>query len=316
MRKSTRKKKTSDSEESKQEKKFWRAAVGTSVLSTAIAALFYRQGRGIGGKRKGFWGGTFVGTRKKFYALMAVLLACILITGVIAGIRLKQYFSEKDSELVIDLLANPGVEMDDGREVISADMDIQLFKVFYNGEGNAVTVASKNGDKVIAPGTGGVFTFRLKNTGNVDLYYALSLDPMISDNRLELPIQLRLKGAGGEYLIGGEDYWESAAAWGEAADTGSIRQGSNSAYTLEWRWPYEGGSDAADTYIGNHVLDQNFTYTLVIHTLAMLPSGEGGGFYARFERIFPFLLIILLILLFAAVLILGKYRRAEKRNRE
>ncbi len=295
---------------------FWKAAVGTGVLTAAVAALLYGR-RGAEGGGSGAGRSAAGGTGKKFAALLCVLLICIVITGVVFGIRLSRYFTEWDSDVSIDLTANPGMVMDDGSTVISDDTQIDLFRVTYTGEGNRITVAGRDGDRVIAPGTDGEFVFRLKNTGDAELLYSVALHAYISVDSVELPVEVCLKGADGQPLVGGADGWADAAALDGVADQGSIEAHGNIAYTLGWRWPFEGGSDALDTALGNLADGQDVTLSLTVHTLAMLPAGEApGGFAAALNRILPWLLGVLLALLILGVVILARYRRAERRNRE
>ena len=309
---------------------FWKAAVGTGVLTAALAALLYgRRGgasaeapkaaqaaQGAQAAQAAPGAGRWLLDRRKFAALVCILLACILLTGVILGVRISKYYSDWDADLTVDLLGNPGVVLEDGSTVISEDAKIDLFSVRYSGaDGKTVTVAGADGEEVIAPGTSGEFTFRLRNTGDVDLYYSIGLHTYISDRDVSLPLRLSLKGSDGSYLIGDlPDGWTNAMDLESVADQGDIDAFSNRTYTLRWEWPFA-GDDALDTALGNMAVGDEVTFTVALHTLVTLPAAtDQGGAQGLWNRLFPWLLALLMLLLIVGMAVLTHYHGKKSRS--
>ena len=319
----------SDPKKSKQkdDSGFWKAAVGTGVLTAALAALLYGRRGGASaeapkaaqaaqGAQAAPGAGRWLLDRRKFAALVCILLACILLTGVILGVRISKYYSDWDADLSVDLLVNPGVVLEDGSTVISEDAKIDLFSVRYSGaDGKTVTVAGADGEEVIAPGTSGEFTFRLRNTGDVDLYYSIGLHTYISDRDVSLPLRLSLKGSDGSYLIGDlPDGWTDAMDLESVADQGDIDAFSNRTYTLRWEWPFA-GDDALDTALGNMAVGDEVTFTVALHTLVTLPAAtDQGGAQGLWNRLFPWLLALLMLLLIVGMAVLTHYHGKKSRS--
>lgn len=112
----------------------------------------------------------------------------------------------------------------------------------------------KNGG-LIYPGASASYEFYLKNTMKTAVHYQLTISEA-SHEAGAVPLEYRLKDKSG-YVAGTDQNWLTAdeleAVWVNLKERGSIH------YTLEWRWPYERGTDAdevaandqADTDLGN-----------------------------------------------------------------
>ena len=72
----------------------------------------------------------------------------------------------------------------------------------------------------------------------------------------EYPVNMlyRLK-RGGSYVVGDESTWVSANDLTVSALKILASDGIDT-YTLDWKWPYEGGKDAADTTAGQNMTSE------------------------------------------------------------
>lgn len=115
----------------------------------------------------------------------------------------------------------------------------------------------------IAPGSSGYYLFRLENTRKYALAITLSLSE--EPNSPFIPLQFTLRpqdrqdtGVSGILLEGGTLTLESV-----------LEGGGDTVYQLDWKWPFDGGADQADTAAG--VQGGLYTLKLSIH------AEEGGG---------------------------------------
>ena len=263
-----------------------------------------------------------ISAKKTFIVLLCILICCVILTACLLASRLERYFYSRSSDMEIDLLGTePGYAMDDGsgKEVFSAESDLTLFHVSYANDKGELTAFSSAGDRIVAPGTDGQYTIRLKNTGDVQLYFTLTLDGFFSTNKEHrIPICVRLKGIDGDYLIGSETEWTPIDKLRNISDTGSLDPKATHLYTLEWKWPYESGMDDLDTMLGSGVILDNPTadvnFTMAARTTAMAPANTRPVFTIISEYVFPVLLVILMVLLIWAIVMLIRYRTNEKKR--
>ena len=153
--------------------------------------------------------------------------------------------------------------------------DVDLFKSSYlDPDGKLITVESKDGSKVIAPGTGNDYHFFLKNTGNVSLDYTLSLKGIFELSNRNLPFEVRLK-KDNEWVVGTDDTWSTVDKLNEVVEKDTLPVGKYVGYTLKWQWPYESGeddilflNDINDTAIGDASAEMDVNFRLIINVVA------------------------------------------------
>jgi hypothetical protein len=316
--------KNTDNNRSKQaENQIWKGATVGAILAGSTAAALTNDGKRQNGRFR-----SFLASRKWFVCAVVFLVVCVLATSFLLVGQFDQYLYRKEHDIEIDLLSEPGFEMDDGsgNMVFSTTSVDSLFQASYTGgEDSNVTVLSSKGDDVIAPGTQGEYTFRLKNTEDVELYYSFVIDGLLSVENSEhlIPVQVRLKGAEGDYLIGSDDAWEDIVNLHDISDAGTLKGNSSRYYTLEWQWPFERGNDVFDTMLGNGELTldgspdatfgQEINFSLQIETFSMLPVEDRTPFTIFFDRALPVLLIVSLCLLLFTLVAVIKYRTTDKR---
>ena len=170
-------------------------------------------------------------------------------------------------EEVVNVQLDPEITVHDDVRTWETETKVDIFKIVYEN-GEAVVTVDGMGDKVIAPGTGNEYTFYLKNTGNVMLDYKLEIEAFFTPDTQPIPVEARLKGYDGTYLLGAEDSWADVLELNQVKDKASISVNRYAYYTLEWQWPYESGDDAYDTLLGNLAVDEDLTLTIVIKTVA------------------------------------------------
>lgn len=302
----------------------WKGATAGAILvGSALAAFSIRGSRFKANLKK------FLSAKRWFIATLCILLVCVLATSLLLAGQLGNYLYYRNYDMDVDLLQENGFTADDGEgnQLFSTKSEAQLFHASYSSaDGEGYSVVSATGDSVIAPGTSGEYTVRLRNTEDVAVYYSVVLGGYLSekDSGLPIPILVRMKGASGNYLVGGEDTWVPIEALKDVTDAGSLKANQSRLYTLEWKWPFESGDDAYDTLLGNggHTTDGalletgTVDFVLELETMSMLPVDQRSPLQATFDRLFPVLLLISLILLITAVVTVIRYRRADKRAHE
>ena len=211
-------------------------------------------------------------------------------------------------------LAAPGFQAYDENTVWSGETDVEIFSIKYDNESGETTVRSKDGTKVLAPGTGSTYEFALENTGNVALDYTLEMEAWFSDAEYPIPVVASVVGHEGEYLLGSEEEMVDVLRLEEVQQSGTIAAGNIMPYALNWEWPFE-LDDAYDTMLGNMAVEEDLTLTVVIRTTASHsddPDDPGGippqtGDTAHIE-----LYAIMMVVSMAGILALLLLRDKEK----
>ena len=182
--------------------------------------------------------------------------------------------------------SNTGFQVKDKDKVWSTSTDVEIFSIKYDNNGDAhFTTVSGNGDKVIAPGTGGEYAFSLQNTGDKSLDYTLTVEAYFKGTDQVIPVVARMINDSG-YVIGGENSWPEVMKLNDVSEQGVIAAGKVRDYTIQWQWPFERGSgkeleanDAFDTCLGNTAVVKDQELHVIIKTTATLddnPNRPGG----------------------------------------
>lgn len=170
--------------------------------------------------------------------------------------------------------SNADFELSDENTLWEGQTQIEIFRVSYeNGEGQ-VTVNSNSGDKLLAPGTENTYSFTLKNMGEADLDYRLTMQAFFSDGETVIPVKARLINYMDRYLLGSEAEYADVLELNTVDVSDSLSAGYIAPYTLQWQWPFD-GDDEYDTWLGNLAADGDITLTIVINTYAEY-GGPGG----------------------------------------
>ena len=102
----------------------------------------------------------------------------------------------------------------------------------------------------IAPGVSNSYDFRVHNIAVQAINYNI-----VFEEKTEYAINLRYRlRRGSDYVAGDETTWVSASELASAMTR--LAGDSTDSYTLDWEWPYEGGTDAADTEAGEKMASE------------------------------------------------------------
>ena len=103
----------------------------------------------------------------------------------------------------------------------------------------------------IAPGVSNSYNFKVHNETKSAIRYNIDFE---ESSEYAINMLYRLK-RGGAYVIGDDTTWVS----GSELKMANIRQlaidGVDN-YTLDWKWPYDGGNDMADTVAGEKMTSE------------------------------------------------------------
>lgn len=171
-------------------------------------------------------------------------------------------------------VSNPGFMVYDKEATWGKNTGIDIFKISYENGQKVVTVQSDDGEKVIAPGTNGSYTFKLKNTGNVAIDYRMEIDAYTTPSDVQVPLKARISRYDSRWIIGSKETYVGVAELDAAEDIKTLGAGKFTYYTLDWKWPFE-GNDELDTLLGSMSAEEDVTFTIVIKTYAV----ESGNPY-------------------------------------
>lgn len=172
--------------------------------------------------------------------------------------------------------ANAGFQVSDDQQIWSTDTSIDLFHIRYTNGYGEISVQGENGDKIVAPGTDGQYTFSLKNTGSKEADYKVWIEAGISSGDIDFPVLTKMKNTDG-WLLGSDDVWENAEDLNGVSAQGQMEAGKSQDYTIYWQWPFEQEEDERDTALGNLNDGQELTYTVTIHTQASMDTDSGAA---------------------------------------
>ena len=172
--------------------------------------------------------------------------------------------------------SHPGFEASDDEQVWTTETKVNIFKVAYENGVSNITVNSDKGDKLIAPGTENLYTFKFKNTGDVPVEYTLSAEVTIEGVDLSIPVEGRIHRHDGDYIVGDESTYANIIDLDGIEDTYTLATNRYTYYTLEWKWPFEGNDDF-DTYLGDLATESDIILTIKLNTIATASDTNGGG---------------------------------------
>ena len=164
----------------------------------------------------------------------------------------------------------------DNQKVWRTDTTIEIFQATYQNDDGQITVHSADDNKVVAPGTGGNYTFSLKNASDLNSNYQVWVEADASVEGSGIPIEFRMAGADG--WLDGSGEWLTADELNKEVARKNLYSGKSTEYTLYWRWAFERGEDETDTAYGNigtgtsadqeMNVSQSVSYRVTLHTLA------------------------------------------------
>lgn len=216
--------------------------------------------------------------------MVNIVFILLLMTLGIIALRVGNYLPE-NTDILFIVGKNPEVSVgDDEIAKWENGQRVNIFQSAYNNENGAPTVVSQDGTKVVAPGTISTYRFTMCNSGNMAVLYETDLDFIFKigtevQKTYNFPMKVRLRNAGGDYLIGGENEWVNVKDATLNRHVSLLGAFSYETFTLELLWEFEGGNDELDTLYGNLAAQKGVTLTLGINTWAEehFDSTAAGG---------------------------------------
>ncbi|MBQ9746678.1 MAG: uL15 family ribosomal protein [Clostridia bacterium] len=227
---------------------------------------------------------------KIFWIAIAILAILLVLSLVVLSFRLFDY--AKADDYAVSLKSN-------------MDSKLDVFSVEYSNASGEVTVSGADGEKVIAPGTDVEYTVRLRNTDKVAIDYDLVPEVKII-SEYELPIVIRLLDYNDNYLVGDAKTWVPLDALNGISQSATLEKGESAEYIFQWKWPFESGDDAYDSFLGNNSINENISVSIAfsVHAEANTALEYNGGFWGSGSGYTVFGVIFLILLLVAIVLLI------------
>jgi len=220
-------------------------------------------------------------------------------------------------------ITGTGFSVYDKDKVWSTHTDVEIFKISYDNNGDAVfTVNSfNNKDKVIAPGTENTYWFTLKNSGSETLDYTLYVDAYFANTDEIIPVEAKMFDYTGKYLCGSADEWRPVLELDPIEEHNNLGAGKIADYTLQWQWPFErfdgdglDANDQFDTMLGNLAAKgESLELHIIIRTVAEIDDKPGGGDNPPTQDVgYIPVLVVVAVLALMMIIILAAGRRKAK----
>ena len=236
---------------------------------------------------------------KTFWTAFVIMVILLVLSIIVLSLRLYDY-----------------VKIDDRSVSLRTSMDesLNVFAMEYKNKSGEITVHGNDGSKVIAPGTSVEYTLRLRNTDKIALDYVF-IPAVKFTSEYELPIVVRLLDPNDNYVIGNETTWIPLSEINDTECKGTLFKNETAEYEFQWKWPYESGDDAYDSFLGSAEIGEDIGVQLsfALHSEANTDIKENGGFFASHPGKIV-VLIIIFLLVAAAITLLIVYVVLKKRK--
>lgn len=181
---------------------------------------------------------------KKKMSILAALVLAVIVTGYSVSGTYAKYTSTfngtSDTARVAKWAFKVGDLANSSADGASNTFTFNLFDTIKDTDGSVeADVASKNTDKVIAPGTQGEFTIALQNLSEVTAMYGIDYTVVNDGN---IPIEFSNDGS-----TWSSDITDVTAS--ESTTKLAMNAGSDTEVTIQWRWAFV-GDDTTDTNLG------------------------------------------------------------------
>ena len=229
---------------------------------------------------------------------MAIMFILLLLSLIVLGIRLGEYAQRDNREVMLKS---------------NMDAELDIFSVIYRNSTGEIVVEGLDGAHVIAPGSDTDYTVRLRNKDTIAIDYTLiaQVELLATEEPLsnyEIPILFRMLDPEDNYLAGDAKTWADRKALDGLSHGGTIARGESAEYLFQWKWPFESGDDAYDTFLGNIAgEDVGIKVTFTLRAEANTSIEANGGFWGSglgktiLISIFFLLLLAAIILFFVSI---------------
>lgn len=231
----------------------------------------------------------FMRARKCFWVAIAILIMLLILSIIVLGVRMNDYFQSANREVSLNSLIHKN--------------ELDIFDVYYENENGVITVHGFDDDKVVAPGTDVEYTVRIRNTDNIAIDYEL-LPEMSFYSEYELPILVRILDPNDDYILGSEKEWADITKLNGIVHRNTIMKGESVEYTFQWKWPFEQGNDEYDTFLGNTNEKVGLTVKFTVNSAANFLIEDNGGLVPSGWAANIAIMILAILLLIAIILLI------------
>ena len=128
-------------------------------------------------------------------------------------------------------------------------------------------------------------------------------------------------GPDGKYVIGTNIDWVPISALPAVAGEGTLMVEESAEYIFQWKWAFESGNDAYDTFLGSEAVHTDIMVSAAFRVWAMANTQivTGGGLFGTsFGKIVGLGLFLFLLLLAILLLLLAfvRSKAADKKEQE
>ena len=240
---------------------------------------------------------------KCFWIAVAILVILLIVSIIVLSVRLFDY-----------------VKTDDRAVSLRSSMDetLNVFAMEYENDTGDITIEGSDGSKVIAPGSEVEYTLRLRNTDKLALDYTFVPDLEYTSD-YELPIMVRLLDPDDKYVAGSETEWIPIAEIAGIEAHGTLMTNETAEYLFQWKWPYESGDDAYDSFLGSAAFDSNIGLELSfsLHSEANTSAEANGGFFkAPLWKVIAILIVFILLAVAITLLLIYIIKKIKEKIEE
>ncbi len=222
---------------------------------------------------------------RKSIFVIGLLLLLVAVIGF-GGYTLSKYVTEKKETGSASVAKWGFTVTSDAKNLFGANYEFKdgatNSTVTETNDAAKLTVKADDNTKRVAPGTTGSMTFTIGGTAEVKAAVAINMtvtkDVVLKYTATGVtgvkeynPVKWTLK-KGANKLVENSTLAAIAAELNKAAYDETINPGADytnaATYTIEWKWDFEGGNDALDTFLG---------------TIASTPSTTTYGNYTKAE---------------------------------
>ena len=224
------------------------------------------------------------------WVVLGILIVLLVLSAVLLTVRLTEYAKADDRTVLLDS---------------NIDESFDVFAIEYKNDSGEVTIQGADGQKVLAPGSAVDYTIRLRNTDRVAIDYVLSPKvQFLSD--IVLPIEVRLIGAGEEYIVGSATEWVPMEQLAQVQLHQTLMAGQSMEYYFQWRWRFESGDDAYDTWLGSNAVDMEVGAQMAfsIQASANMQADLNGGWFGYQTTDVLYIILFILLLIAAITLVI------------
>lgn len=251
-------------------------------------------GKPVKKKRKYRFGGTF-------WPGIFILVILLLISFVVLGFRLNDYANRDNREVLLKS---------------NMDAELDIFSVTYKNSSGEIIIEGAEGEKVIAPGAWVDYSVYLRNKDTVAIDYTfiaqVEVINLTETPGLELPLVFRIMDNDLNYIAGDAKTWVGRAELDGLSHNGTLQRDESTEYTFQWKWPFEGGDDEYDTFLGNLSEDVSIKISFVLRSEANTSLGLGDDFWRTGPGRTILIIIFALLLLIAIILLIIAYFKNKR----